>query len=299
MNQLRIGKLCKWIWRKVTKKELGDKHRKLIEETRRYIPQEEFLDNIKNKSQLIDYYSRVIRKLIFRLDEENRILADKRKAEISNLQNQINPHFLYNTLETIRSEAIMHKDYDVAMMSEALANYFRYNISKKSDIVTIREELENIESYIRIQKFRFKKRIEYETIFHDERELIENAQMPKLILQPLVENSIYHGIEKNINGGKVCVHLSATDHRIIIIVEDNGPGMSKERLREVQCRLRENSVSPIEGEKPGGIALVNINQRIKMIYGEEYGLTYSSIEGFATEAELVLPLLAKETYEGR
>jgi two-component system sensor histidine kinase YesM len=299
MNKLRIDKFCRWLWSKVTKKELWDKHSQLIEETKRYIPQEEYLDNIKNKSQLIDYYSRVIRRLIFRLDEENRIISDKRKAEISNLQNQINPHFLYNTLETIRSEAIMHKDYDVAMMSEALANYFRYNISKKSDIVTIREELENIESYISIQKFRFKKRIEYETIFYDEREVIENAQMPKLILQPLVENSIYHGIEKNINGGKVCVHLSATDQRIIIIVEDNGPGMTKERLAEVQRRLRENNTSLVEGEKPGGIALMNINQRIKMIYGEEYGLTYSSVEDFGTEAELVLPLIAKEKYEGR
>lgn len=270
------------------------RHQQLIEESKNYLDPEKQLTGKWNYFQLLDYYGTVIEQLMSKLNEENKILLDKRKAEISNLQNQINPHFLYNTLETIRSEAIMHDDMDAAMMSESLANYFRYNISKKSDLVTIKEELENIESYIQIQKFRFKNRIEYETVFHGERSLIERAQMPKLILQPLVENSIYHGIEKKINGGKVMVHLFATEKRVIITVQDNGPGMSEDKLREIQLRLQANDGGGIINDTKGGIALTNIGQRIKMIYGEEYGLTFTSMLGVGTEAELVLPLIEKE-----
>ncbi|WP_099469751.1 sensor histidine kinase [Konateibacter massiliensis] len=274
-----------------------DMHKKLVEETKKYKTESIPLPRRYSNSQLTEYYSKIIGHLMARLEEENDILRDKRKAEISSLQNQINPHFLYNTLETIRSEALMHGDMDAAMMSESLADYFRYNISKKSDLVTIREELENIESYIRIQKFRFKQRIAYETVYHTEKHLIENAQMPKLILQPLVENSIYHGIEKNINGGKVTVHLFATEKRIIITVWDNGPGMPEEILRKVQEGLRTNKEILESEDRRGGIALSNINQRIQMIYGEEYGLTFSSVKGIGTEAEIVLPRVVKEKAE--
>jgi two-component system sensor histidine kinase YesM len=290
INLITLMKLH--IWDKLVSSK--GKHKLTIEETKKYVKQEDYLPPNWSKAQLAEYYRKVIQNLMFQLEEEKDILLDKKKAEISNLQNQINPHFLYNTLETIRSEAIMHNDMDVAMMSEALANYFRYNISKKSDLVTIKEELENIESYIRIQKFRFQNRIEYETIYHDNPSCFENVQMPKLILQPLVENSIYHGIEKNINGGKVTVHLSATTKRVIITVQDNGPGMSKERLKEVQQGLMEYGRLERNQEGRGGIALNNINQRIKMIYGEDYGLIFSSMLGVGTEAELVLPLIEKE-----
>ena len=180
---------------------------------------------------------------------------------------------------------------DAADMAEALANYFRYNISKKKDIVTLGEELDNIDNYISIQKKRFGNRINYKIVYHSEKELVRSALIPKLVLQPLVENSIYHGLEKKAKGGTVAVHITLTDERLIIQVEDDGPGMDQKTLEEVERRIH-GEVSSINNEKSyrhGGIALANIHKRIQMMYGENYGLTFSSTMNVGTEAELTVP----------
>lgn len=228
-----------------------------------------------------------------REEREYQIEYDKKKAEIVSLQSQINPHFLYNTLEVIRSEAIINRDFEAAEMAEALANYFRYNISKKKDIVTVGEELDNIDNYISIQKRRFGDKIDYEIRYDSDEAQIRSALMPKLTLQPLVENAIYHGIEKKAKGGTVTVHAVATKKRLIIRVVDDGPGMDHETLEAVRAKLRggENELpgSKAAGEKHGGIALANVNQRIQMLYGAYYGITFASTKGLGTEAEVTLP----------
>ena len=221
---------------------------------------------------------------------------EKKQAEISNLQSQINPHFLYNVLETIRSEAIIHQDMDAAAMAEALGNYFRYNISKKKDVVSLVEELDNVANYIGIQKYRFKDRIDYEVVFHEDEDHILHAQMPKLSLQPIVENAIYHGIEKRLEGGKVTVHITQTQKRLIILVQDNGLGMEKESVDKINQNLNDynDENSNQFSTKHGGIALRNINQRIKMLYGDHYGMTVSSVTNLGTEVEITIPLIIQK-----
>lgn len=233
-----------------------------------------------------------------RQEREYQIEYDKKNAEIVSLQSQINPHFLYNTLEVIRSEAIINQDMEAAEMAEALANYFRYNISKKKDIVTVGEELDNIDNYISIQKRRFGDKIGYEIKYDSDMDEVRNALMPKLTLQPLVENSIYHGIEKKAKGGTVVVHVLATQKRLIIRVSDDGPGMSREVLESVKLRLKgqikDKNTGKITDDKHGGIALANVNQRIQMLYGENYGITFTSTQGVGTEAEVTLPYYTEQ-----
>ena len=226
-----------------------------------------------------------------RQEREYQFELDRKKAEIVSLQSQINPHFLYNTLEVIRSEAIINGDMAAAEMSEALANYFRYNISKKKDVVTLGEEMDNIDNYINIQKRRFGKRITYLVEYHTDEQEARSAMIPKLTLQPLVENSIYHGIEKKARGGTVSVHITVTGKRLIVQVEDDGPGMDRQTLEEVEQKIegkvREKDL--LKPDRHGGIALANINQRIQMLYGENYGLSFTSSEGLGTEAEVTIP----------
>lgn len=227
-------------------------------------------------------------------EREYQIEYDKKKAEIVSLQSQINPHFLYNTLEVIRSEAIINRDMEAAEMAEALANYFRYNISKRKDVVTLGEELDNIDNYISIQKKRFGERISYYVEYHTEESEARMTMIPKLTLQPLVENAIYHGIEKKAKGGTVTVHATVTANRLIIQVEDDGPGMDRQTLEEVERQIAGEQVAASASKgKHGGIALANINQRIKMMYGEEYGLTFSATREVGAEAELTIPYYAE------
>lgn len=222
---------------------------------------------------------------------ESQMEYDIKKAEIVSLQSQINPHFLYNTLEVIRSEAIINHDFEAAEMAEALANYFRYNISKRKDIVTVGEELDNIDNYISIQKRRFGSKITYKIQYDTDKREIRQAMIPKLTLQPLVENAIYHGIEKKAKGGTVVVHAATTEKRLIIRVVDDGPGMDQQTLDEIELKIQGKlkSDSKPKNDKHGGIALANVNQRIKMLYGEHYGLSFTSTKGMGTEAEITIP----------
>ncbi len=239
---------------------------------------------------IISKYRAKLKNLDEELKEQKyRYEYDMHKAEILSLQSQINPHFLYNTLEVIRSEALINKDIQAAQISEALANYFRYNISRRSDIVSLGEELDNVGNYIKIQQMRFGERIKYIVQFHSDEGEARRAQIPKLSLQPLVENSIYHGLEKIAKGGTVTVHITVTADRLIIQVADDGKGMDDETLEKLRRHISENIKIEKEKDKRGGIALVNVNKRIKMLYGDEYGLWFNSKENFGTEATITMP----------
>ena len=239
---------------------------------------------------IISKFKTKIKNLEEDLEEQKyRYEYDMHKAEILSLQSQINPHFLYNTLEVIRSEALINKDIKAAQISEALANYFRYNISRRSDIVSLGEELDNVDNYIKIQQMRFGDRINYKVQYHSDVEEARRAQIPKLSLQPLVENSIYHGLEKIAKGGTVTVHITVTQSRIIIQVADDGKGMDDETLQNLRHHIAENIKIEKEKDKKGGIALINVNKRIKMLYGEDYGLEFNSKINFGTEATITMP----------
>lgn len=236
----------------------------------------------------------MIRRFGEMINRDELINIYKKEAEYLALQNQINPHFLYNTLEGIRSEALLAGEDAIAEMTEALATFFRYTISKVDHLVTLEEELENIENYYYIQQFRFGDRlslkIEYEVGEEEDELQALELYLPKLTLQPIIENSIYHGLETKPGRGSLLITISLTDQRLILRVSDDGIGMEQERLLRLNNRLKSLSLEGEPQEKAaGGIALVNVNNRIKLLFGEEYGIYVYSHIGAGTDVEISLP----------
>lgn len=218
---------------------------------------------------------------------------NKRQAQYLALQNQINPHFLYNTLESIRGEALNAGLDSVADMTEALAKFFRYTITKVENLVTVEEELDNCETYFQIQKYRFGDRLNLHILFDEEdKEVVMNCRLPKLTLQPILENSIIHGTELKIGTGNLSIEFERTDQRLIVRISDDGVGMDENTLAGLNRRLGKGGGSAIykdQGTK-GGIALVNVNNRIHLLFGEEYGMHVYSVPGRGTDVEITLPV---------
>lgn len=216
----------------------------------------------------------------------------KRQAQYQALQNQINPHFLYNTLESIRSEALLAGLTSVASMCEKLASFFRYTISNMENLVTVEQEIDNIITYFYIQQYRFGERLQLEIVCPEEdREMAMKCLIPKLTFQPVVENAIIHGIEQKIGQGKVTIHMMLTKKRLIIRISDDGVGMDQETLNRINSQMTERSV---RGKSQGGIAIGNVHNRIKLLFGEEYGLTVFSTRGIGTDVEITLPRTSEQ-----
>lgn len=213
-----------------------------------------------------------------------------KQADISMLQEQINPHFLYNALECIRAQALLDDCPDIARATHALSLFFRYSISTRSAFVPLKEELENVRNYVTIQQYRFKNRFSL-VIQNDDEAAISDALVPKLMLQPIVENSILHGFRNITEGGRITVHLFQTERHIHITVSDNGEGMDTETLHLLSEVLfsPENHYAP-QKERRFGIALGNVNKRIRLFFGSEYGLSLYSTKGIGTDVELIFPL---------
>lgn len=215
-----------------------------------------------------------------------------KQTELTALQSQINPHFLYNTLDTIRGQAMCDDNLEVANMIETLACFFRYSISRKGNMVTLRDELNNIHNYMRIQQYRFNHRFSMEIIIDDEDAAAYDFYVPRLILQPIVENAILHGLEEKRENAQVIIEVSAADD-LIITISDNGKGMSLKELDDLNERIHsQRSLTASDGEKKrgSGIALPNINKRIQLLFGDRYGLNIYSSEGCGTDVELILPI---------
>lgn len=219
---------------------------------------------------------------------------NKRQAQYLALQNQINPHFLYNTLESIRGEALIAGMDNIADMTEALAKFFRYTITKVENLVSVEEELDNCETYFLIQKYRFGSRLQLHILYEEEnRESIMNCKIPKLTLQPILENSIIHGTELMIGTGNLTIQFEQTDKRLIIRISDDGVGMDEQTLAKLNRQLGGGgkALTDSQEEKKGGIALVNVNNRIHLLFGEEYGMHVYSIRGKGTDVEVTLPVV--------
>lgn len=240
------------------------------------------------------------------IDRDNLIAISKKQAEYLALQNQINPHFLYNTLEGIRSEALIAGVDSIAEMTEALATFFRYTISNLENLVTLEDELANIENYYYIQQFRFGEKLELNIRYEhgedddfDEMDVLQ-CRLPKLTLQPIVENAIFHGIEKKIGKGHLIIRISTSNERLYLKISDDGLGMKEDQLHRLNERLRRLDIETEEKEtgerRParGGIAVVNVNRRIKLLFGEEYGIHIYSREGIGTDAVVTLPLMRED-----
>jgi two-component system, sensor histidine kinase YesM len=217
----------------------------------------------------------------------------EKEAEIRALQSQMNPHFLYNTLESINMLAITKENLDVSDMVTALGKLLRYTIDNSSKVVRLQDELSFIQSYISIQQVRMGKLLKYS---EDIEQSLFQVLIPKLILQPLVENSIVHGISNQ--GGSVHIKVSNVKSKLHIELSDNGKGVSTETLKKLKQSLK--NIHNTSSDQHNGIALSNINERIQLLYGKQFGINIESelTKGFLVK--MVLPIIKKgdKNHEG-
>lgn len=214
----------------------------------------------------------------------------KRKSDLKALQAQINPHFLYNTLDSIIWMGEMGQSREVVKMTSALSKLFRISISKGHEIISIRDEIAHVQSYLTIQEMRYKDKFNYlidiDPVLHDQSIL-------KITLQPLVENAIYHGIKESDGNGFIRISGVLEENTIILEVEDNGTGMSSDELEALYQGIE---TSPENRKKISrqGMGLRNVHQRIRLYFGEQYGLDCHSIHGSGTTISVRFPLIEKE-----
>ena len=205
---------------------------------------------------------------------------DKRKYELQALQAQINPHFLYNTLDSIIWMAETN-DSNIVAMTEALAELFRISLNKGNEEISLERELEHVKNYLIIQSMRYADKFTYEISAEPG---VERCRTIKLILQPIVENCIYHGIKKKRGTGKITIRAYRREQNLIIEVSDDGYGMPEEICRKILSDEIES-----ENISGSGIGVKNVNERIQLRFGKKYGLSYSSEEGVGTTVTYVLP----------
>lgn len=206
----------------------------------------------------------------------------EKEAEIRALQSQMNPHFLYNTLESINMLAITKGNFDVSDMVASLGKLLRYSIDHSAKIVTLKEELDFIRSYIMIQQKRMGDNLKY---IEDVEPDLLNALIPKIMVQPLIENAIIHGIS---GGGTICLKVHEIHSEMQIIVSDTGKGLHDEKLQELKNALQTNG--RVISEKNSGVALLNTNERIKFLYGSSYGIELQSNSVSGLTVKLRFPI---------
>lgn len=218
----------------------------------------------------------------------------KKRSEFLALQNQINPHFLYNTLEAIRGDALSEGINYIADITEALSTFFRYSVTDTGSLVTLADELDNVDNYFKIQQYRFGERLKLLYELPEDEEVLE-LMCPKLTLQPIVENAIFHGLERRTEKGRIVIRLAVTDNKVVITIIDNGVGMDNKELELLNQRLKDVAIPHTDQEKrgKGGIAMINVCKRIKLLFGENYGIHVFSIPDFGTDVRITLPIVTK------
>lgn len=225
-------------------------------------------------------FNAMMNQLIQLMDQIKEEQYQMDQIQMEALQSQIQPHFLYNTLDCIHWQAVISGNKDISELVKALANYYRICLSKGKDIITIGEEIEYTRNYLYIQKMRYDEILDYEII---EDKNVEKAIIPKLTLQPLVENGIYHGI-KMMNGkrGKIIIKVGGNDQEVYIDVFDDGRGMTEQEIIEIN-----EAVNTFDQEFGYGVR--NVNRRIQLYYGKEYGLTYYKNMDRGVRVRVLLP----------
>lgn len=206
-----------------------------------------------------------------------------RRTELKLLQAQINPHFLYNTLDAIMWMAEDGQSKEVVEMVEALSDFFRVSLSKGRDYITLKEEGIHVKSYLQIQQFRYADLLEYEIDIPRE---LEEYTILKLTLQPIVENAIYHGIKQKRERSKVIIKGRYTENKIILMVEDNGIGIQEKELEQIRINLDKENIESTNK----GFGLINVHARIRLNYGKQYGLKIESTYGVGTKVTVTYPI---------
>lgn len=204
-----------------------------------------------------------------------------RKAEFELLQSQINPHFLYNTLDTIVWLAEAGDEKKVVSMVENLSGFFRISLSKGNEVISLRDEIQHVRSYLEIQQVRYRDILSYTIDIPEE---LNDCVIPKISVQPLVENALYHGIKNKRGMGRIDISGRKENDNLIITVKDNGIGMKPEQLEKIR-----NGIVFGNSEQNGVFGLYNVNERIRLKFGENSGVSIESEYGEGTKAEIVLP----------
>lgn len=233
-------------------------------------------------AELAQTFSAMVRRIKDLLKKVEEDQSELRKSEIKTLYAQINPHFLYNALDTIIWAAEQEENEKVVKMTAALSKYFRLSLSKGKEVITIFQEIEHIKNYLIIQKIRYGSKLVYEINIEDD---IMMCKTMKILLQPLIENAIYHGIKNLPEGGKLWITCKRDGNNINLIVKDNGVGMNEETLENILIKKEDNPLTS------GGVAIINVNQRIQLYFGKQYGLKFQSELLKGTTVTVVIPIV--------
>jgi two-component system sensor histidine kinase YesM len=249
-------------------------------------------DNVDEITEMGLSFNIMIGRIRELLDAKVKEQENLKKAELRALQAQINPHFLYNTLDTIIWMTESQKTEEVIEIVRALSSFFRISLSKGRDWITIGEEVERTRSYLIIQKMRYRDILDYRIEVDDG---VAGNTVLKLILQPLVENAIYHGIKNKRQGGTVVVRAKQRDgNEILLQVEDNGIGFTPEKLATLRGELADDSG---EIRLESGYGIGNVNQRIRLYYGRQYGVSITSEHSAGTCVSIVIPAVRVDEVE--
>lgn len=241
----------------------------------------------KEMIALSDSFGHMVGRIQDLMEKVRREEITLRKTELKALQAQINPHFLYNTLDAIGWMCEEERSKDAVEMVNALARLFRISISKGHELIPIGKEVEHARSYLMIQNFRYKNQFTYS--FDIEEECLPYL-CNKITLQPIIENAIYHGINRMVDEGEIRIRIYGEGDDIVFSVSDNGVGMSKE-----QC----GSILKSEPGDQTGIGIKNVNDRIKIYFGEEYGITIESEPDEGTCVSIRMPKVGEGGYESK
>lgn len=232
---------------------------------------------------MIDSIKKLINEVYVEKIQKEKLKAYQKDIEFKMLSSQINPHFLYNTLETIRMKAICNDERELADLVKKLGKLMRRNLEVSGKEVSLKSELDLIESYLDIQSVRFEGKVNYNLIISEEID-IESYKILPLLLEPIVENAFIHGLEDKIGKGKILVNIYSEQEKLYIEIEDDGVGIEEERLNQIREKLEK-----VDDENKS-IGITNVNQRMKLYYGEFYGVKIESRLSMGTKVTLCLPI---------
>ena len=237
-------------------------------------------------NQIVGSYNRLYQRLSDSLRENYTIQLNEKQMRLRMLQAQINPHFLYNTLNMISSIANIREIPEIRTIADSVSQLLRYNL-KSDPVVRLNEEVEQVRRYISIQQIRFPEKFSYECTLPSE---LADVAVPACILQPIVENSFIHGLDEKESGGTITIKIYAEQTELHILVADNGIGISPDILEKIHFSLRFSATVEIHTPSESSIGLLNVHQRIQTYCGKAYGLSIESQEKKGTVVELHLPL---------
>lgn len=239
-----------------------------------------YISNTNDEISMLGmYFNEMLDNIKSLIDRVYKVEKQKREIELEVLQSQIKPHFLYNTLDTIQWKAIEQANYSVADLIGNLSGFFRISLSDGKEFISIADELKQVEYYLEIQKVRYSNKIDYEFMLD---EGILDYKIPKLLIQPLVENSIYHGLKMKATRGYISIAIYEKEGLLEIKVEDNGVGMSIKRLEEVNNNLKKRIQSSNYG-------LYNLNERLNIYFGDRSKVEIYSEEEIGTTIVIEIP----------